>query len=203
MALLKTSFISKTIAFSVSIIFSLSAVAALDFSQNQRLANQGNASAQYNLGVIYYKGEGVQKDNAKAVEWFKLAANQGHPRSKYNLEAMYSNGESTYPYKIASERISEPIPVFIRLPTTAESKLLIAEADIEIAQAEADIKRAQAEVGIETAQSQSVLAKSMKFENPMEALAKQGDAEAQYLLGLGYFGGFGSVKDYKKAFEWY
>jgi len=69
MALFKTSFIHKAIVFLVAAIFSLSTMAA-DFSQTKQLANQGNASAQYNLGVMYYKGDGVPQDRSKATEWF-------------------------------------------------------------------------------------------------------------------------------------
>lgn len=139
MPLFKNSFISKTTIFLVAAMFSVSAI-AMDFRQNLGLANQGNALAQYNLGVMYYKGEGVQKNNAKAVEWFKQAAKQGHTKSQYNLDVMYSNGESAHPYKIASQGISESVPVFVRSPATV--------------QAEADIKEAQAAVDIEVAQDE-------------------------------------------------
>ncbi|WP_307781402.1 tetratricopeptide repeat protein [Psychrobacter sp. H8-1] len=143
MPLFKNSFISKTTIFLVAAMFSVSAI-AMDFRQNLRLANQGNASAQYNLGVMYYKGKGVQKNNAKAVEWFKQAAKQGHTKSQYNLEIMYSNGESAHPYKIASQGIPESVPVFVHSPATAQA----------IAQAEADIKEAQAAGDIEIAQDE-------------------------------------------------
>jgi len=41
-------------------------------------AEQGNASAQANLGVRYYNGEGVPQDYAVAVKWYRLA---GHSAS--------------------------------------------------------------------------------------------------------------------------
>ena len=31
--------------------------------------NQGDADAQYNLGVMYERGDGVEKDYAKEEEW--------------------------------------------------------------------------------------------------------------------------------------
>ncbi len=40
-------------------------------------AEQGNANAQYNLGVMYQQGWGVPRDYKKAVKWFRLAAEQG------------------------------------------------------------------------------------------------------------------------------
>ena len=35
------------------------------------LADQGNADAQYNLGVLYEKGQGVPQDYAEAVKWYR------------------------------------------------------------------------------------------------------------------------------------
>lgn len=58
-----------------------------------KAANQGHASAQYGLGVIYIKGEGVAQDYMKAFEWFTKAANQGHALAKYNLGLMYDIGQ--------------------------------------------------------------------------------------------------------------
>ena len=41
------------------------------------LAEQGDAAAQYNLGLMYTKGQGVQQDYVQAYLWFNLAAAQG------------------------------------------------------------------------------------------------------------------------------
>ncbi len=35
------------------------------------LANQGDADAQHNLGLMYYKGQGVAQDQAVAVKWYR------------------------------------------------------------------------------------------------------------------------------------
>ncbi len=56
------------------------------------LADQGDASAQYNLGVMYANGQGVPKDDVQAVKWFRLAADQGQATAQYNLGFMYDNG---------------------------------------------------------------------------------------------------------------
>ena len=44
----------------------------------RQLADQGNAAAQYNLGVIYDKGLGVAQDYKAAVKWYRKAADQGN-----------------------------------------------------------------------------------------------------------------------------
>ena len=56
-------------------------------------ADQGNASAQNNLGVMYDNGEGVLKDDAEAVRWYRLSADQGNASAQYNLGVSYANGE--------------------------------------------------------------------------------------------------------------
>ena len=39
----------------------------------QKSAEQGDAEAQYNLGVAYYNGEGVEQSHSKAVYWLRKA----------------------------------------------------------------------------------------------------------------------------------
>ncbi len=57
------------------------------------LAEQGNADAQYNLGVMYNNGQGVPEDDAEAVKWFRKAAEQGYAEAQSNLGAMYGKGQ--------------------------------------------------------------------------------------------------------------
>ena len=56
-------------------------------------ADQGDASAQYNLGGRYANGLGVPQDEAEAVRWYRLAADQGNASAQYNLGLRYANGE--------------------------------------------------------------------------------------------------------------
>jgi uncharacterized protein len=49
------------------------------------LAEKGDVTAQNNLGVIYFKGEGVAKDLKEAEKWYRLAAAQGHPAAQSGL----------------------------------------------------------------------------------------------------------------------
>ena len=56
------------------------------------LAEQGDAGAQYYLGLTYGKGEGVIEDYKEAVKWCRLAAEQGHPKAQAMLGAMYAEG---------------------------------------------------------------------------------------------------------------
>ncbi|MGN6843432.1 tetratricopeptide repeat protein, partial [Neisseria sp. P0021.S006] len=48
-----------------------------DYKKTLQAAEQGNAKAQFSLGKMYYKGEGVRQDYAQAVQWYRRAAEQG------------------------------------------------------------------------------------------------------------------------------
>ena len=56
-------------------------------------AEQGYANAQYQLGVMYMKGDGTKIDVKRAVEFFTLAAEQGLDKAQYNVGVMYANGQ--------------------------------------------------------------------------------------------------------------
>lgn len=57
------------------------------------LAEQGNALAQYNLGLLYRKGRGVPQDDVQARKWYEKAAAQEQAKAQFNLGTLYFNGE--------------------------------------------------------------------------------------------------------------
>jgi hypothetical protein len=57
------------------------------------LAQQGHATAQFNLGVLYERGRGVPQDYARAVQWYRQAAAQGHATAQFNLGILYGKGQ--------------------------------------------------------------------------------------------------------------
>jgi TPR repeat protein len=57
------------------------------------LAKQGVADAQYILGVMYDKGDGVPQDYKTAVKWYTLAAKQGHADAQFQIGWMYNKGQ--------------------------------------------------------------------------------------------------------------
>jgi TPR repeat protein len=56
-------------------------------------ANAGEAYAQYNLGVLYKRGEGVTQDFAQAAAWYRRAADQGDASAQNSLGLLYEDGE--------------------------------------------------------------------------------------------------------------
>ncbi|MBQ27079.1 MAG: hypothetical protein CMH81_02915 [Nitrospiraceae bacterium] len=57
-----------------------------EFFSTKRFAENGQAWAQYDLGVMYANGMGVPKDDQKATRWWKKAAEVGHMDAKFNLD---------------------------------------------------------------------------------------------------------------------
>ena len=57
------------------------------------LAEAGDASAQFNLGLTYDNGQGVPQDYKEAVKWYRLAAEQGISKAQTNLGVMYVAGQ--------------------------------------------------------------------------------------------------------------
>jgi hypothetical protein len=55
-------------------------------------AYEGNAEAQYNLGVLYLEGHGVERNIEQAREWFMRAAEKSHVEAQYNLGHMSLSG---------------------------------------------------------------------------------------------------------------
>jgi TPR repeat protein len=50
-----------------------------------RAAGLGDAEAHFNLSVMYYKGEGVDRDEKKQVYHLEEAAIGGHPAARHNI----------------------------------------------------------------------------------------------------------------------
>src|SRR5262249_36109932 len=55
----------------------------------RRLAEQGDATGQFNLGAAYYVGQCVPNDDAEAARWIEKAANGGLAVAQYNLGLLY------------------------------------------------------------------------------------------------------------------
>ena len=62
------------------------------------LAKEGNPKAQFNVGLIYANGKGVNRDIFQAKEWYRKAAKQGNTAAQYNLAKLISqNYDKTDP----------------------------------------------------------------------------------------------------------
>lgn len=65
---------------------------AMSLPELRKLADQGDADAQYQLGMRYHNGEEVPHDDVQAVQWYLRAADQGHVSAQSSLGAYYWAG---------------------------------------------------------------------------------------------------------------
>ncbi|NLN92153.1 MAG: sel1 repeat family protein [Candidatus Hydrogenedens sp.] len=65
----------------------------VDIEVLKKSAEAGDSQAQYNLAISYYRGQGVEKDKAEAVRWFRKAAEQGHSKAQFVLAWCYCQGD--------------------------------------------------------------------------------------------------------------
>lgn len=63
----------------------------------QPLADEGNASAQNDLGFLYANGHGVAKDEVRAAQLYRQAAEQGLPIAQFNIGYCYLHGQGVPP----------------------------------------------------------------------------------------------------------
>ena len=112
----------KPLVATVAVLVALATGAPLqaqtpELDELRALAEQGHASAQSNLGLMYATGQGVPQDDTEAVRWFRLAADQGLAGAQSNLGAMYDIGEGVpeddaeavrFGHSLAPAKISRP-----------------------------------------------------------------------------------------------
>ena len=69
-------------------------------SEWEPLAEQGDATAQKNLGMMHYLGQGVAQDFSQAFEWLGKAASQGEDVAQLTLGVMYGEGQGVPQNKV-------------------------------------------------------------------------------------------------------
>jgi TPR repeat protein len=142
------------------------------------LAEAGNAEAQFNLGYMYYYGEGVPVDDTQAARWYLQAAEQGHVTAQFNLGVMYAFGEG-----VAED--------------TAEAAYWYRQA------AEQDHTRAQYNLAYMYDEGIGMAIDDVQAVMWYRRAAEQGDPDAQLNLGYMYDSGEGGSVDYAEALYWY
>jgi len=78
----------------------------------RRAAEQGEADAQFSLGLSYDIGQGVPQNYSEAAKWYRRAAEQGHAKAQFNLGLSYdrakgvpqSHSEAAKWYRRAAEQ---------------------------------------------------------------------------------------------------
>ncbi len=148
------------------------------FAGFKKLAEQGDAAAQFNLGNMYAHGRGVPKDDQQAVAWFRKAAEQGYADAQNNLGLMYVNGRGV-------PKDEQQAVVWFRKA------------------AEQGYASAQDSLGRMYGSGRGVSKDDQQAVVWYRKAAEQGVAGAQYLLGYSLAQGEGVPKDEQQAVVWY
>lgn len=168
------------------------------------LAEQGDATAQNMLGVIYDDGKGVAQDYAEGVKWFRKAAKQGEPTAQFMVGLRYAEGRGiTQDYAEAAKWLrlaaahGEPNAqkvlddIYSRCPALREPPNSAAPAASVTAGSLQDVYAANRRCDYIAAH------------RIVRPLAEHGNAKAQDLLGIMYDEGKGVSQDYSEAMKWY
>ena len=141
-------------------------------------ADAGDASSQYNLGVMYEKGDVVKKDINEAVRLIKLSAAQGFPFAQDKLGFYYLTGLGLQKNEMEGLR-------WIKL--AAEQGDAGAQYNLGLAYFKGTIPP-------------SNIAEAIRW---WRLSADQGFAAAQTSIGSAYLMGNGLKKDLSEALKWY
>ena len=141
-------------------------------------AEKGYVSAQWDLGVIYQNGKGVDINYNEALKWFKKAAKSGDKYSQFNLGYMYYSGQGTPVDKAES---------FNWYRLAANQGYIDAMYNVAIAYYNGD----------------GITRNLNEAHRYFKLSAQKGMMDAQFQLAQMYSGGFGVKKDYKEAVKWY
>ncbi len=159
----------------------------------QPLAEQGDAQAQHNLGMMYESGQGVPKDDNKAVEWYRKAAEQGHANAQYSLDSMQENGQGV---------LQDNTKAFKDGEAAAQRGDYATALQLWRPLAEQGHARAQVNLGHMYSKGRGVPLDDAEAVKWYRIAAEQGDARAQRNLGLMYAIGRGVPQDYVSGHMW-
>ncbi|MCH5224974.1 MAG: toll/interleukin-1 receptor domain-containing protein [Muribaculaceae bacterium] len=142
-------------------------------------ALKGDTKAQFELGMRYLAGEGVDENLKNAVDWLKTAANNGLPEAQYTLGLLYQNGKGV------DKDINKSISWYKRAANQGNTEAQIKLGLIYYCGKE----------GIEEDKQKAV--------NWFTKAAMQDDSNAQYLLGNYFSDKENPEFNIPTAMEWY
>ena len=142
-----------------------------------QLADEGNASAQYELGNRCEEGRGVDMDYAEAFLWYRLAAEQGHAHAQHKLGTLYHQGKGVE-------------------QDYAEAANWYRKA------AEKGVPEAQHNLGVMFYGGEGLPQDYAEAFRWFQEAAKLGLPEAQHHLAIMYANGEGVAADFDKAVSW-
>ena len=180
----------------------------------QPLAQQGDANAEYNLGLLYARGQGVPQDYKQAAAWYEKAAQQDVPAAEYNLGVMYANGQgvpanpqeaSKWFLKAAQKGVGEAVAGLATVYSEGEGAFRnYAEAEKYYRQAaEAGVASAAFNLGVMYDVGQGVQQSYSEALKWYHQAADAGYASAMTNIAILYYNGQGVKRDLSQAYIWF
>lgn len=183
-------------------------------------AERGNIQAQHKLGMLYYKGEIIEKDLGEAVVWFGKAAQGGNSSSQNQLAWMYENGrgvtqnygEALKWYREAAERgLADAQFNLGSMYQDGWGVAIVREFRKNYKEAIKWFKKAAEQENANALNSLGLIHQKGwgVRKNYGEAIkwfrqaADQGSAAGQYNLGFMYVKGWGVPRDQAEAAKWF
>ncbi len=150
----------------------------LAFQRWITLAEAGNVPAQSAIGLMYAAGQGVVRNDAEAVRFLQQAAAAGDPEAQHNLGFMYATGRGV------EQDTDEAVKWYLEASKNGSKA---------------------------THHNLHALFFAPKAWEPLdqpppidvEALARAGDASAQYVYAAQLMSGYGTRRNIKDAVTWY
>lgn len=181
-----------------------------DFQQTLKLAEQGDADAQYRTALLYEYAAGTKKDNAEIIKWMIKSADNGMAPAQSTLAEWY-----LYGHRYVDKNIDNAIKYFNmaadqgdrisqrelgKIYFFEESKKNIKKAtDLLTLAAKGNDSEAQYMIGKMRVTGRHLPKDFDIAEKLLVASADQGDIDAQALLSILHFQGKEFVKDNQKA----
>jgi TPR repeat protein len=176
-------------------------------------AQNGDPEAQLNLGVCYAQGEGVPKDYAEAVKWFRKAAEQNLAEAQFNLGVCYHKGEGVpkdaaeavkWYRKAAEQNLAEAQFLLGACYANGAGVPRDSAEAVKWYRKAAEQNHAEAQIvlGVCYDKGEGVPKDAAEALKWFRKAAEQNHAEAQFYLGVCYYNGEGVRKDYAEAVKW-
>lgn len=171
-----------------------------------------NDGAQYMLGILYFNGDGVEKDLVRSAQWYRKAAENGHESAQYELALCYLYGDGVE--ASADEAIHWFKAGSALGDTRCEEKLgeLTSEGTApSLAVEDVDQWMRQSTVNaVDVAENKLMVLLKVAANTDMsqaisdlEPAAERGSETAMLLLGRALEMGMGVAQDYSSAYTWY
>lgn len=149
-----------------------------EFGELIAKAEKGDILVQFQLGNMYYNGEGVSVNYEEAFRWYRMAAGEGHAESQYYVGTLYHNGQG----------VAKDIPKAVAWYRRA---------------AEQGQPQAQYKLGNAYYNGWGVTKNYKEALKWYRKAARRGDAEAQTAVGNIYYNGTGVQRNLGEAVAWY